>query len=606
MLESSLPEMVRTRAARYGSRTALKVKRFGAYQDISWRDFQAQVEEIALGLLDLGVEPGDRVALLSPNRPEWAMADLAILSVGAATVPIYATLTPEEVAYLLTHSGSQMVFVSDPEMMTKIVGCQDKLGLKVVLFDAPYRVSGPRVWWLGELRGLGRTSGESHRQTLEERRQRISSSTLASIIYTSGTTGIPKGVMLSHGNFLSNCEATRQILSIQEEDLFFSFLPLSHVFERMAGYYFPLFVGAAIAYAEDLDSVPENLLEVQPTLMTGVPRFYEKIQERSLAAAQSASAVKRALFRWALRVGQQRSHNLLAGQPVPPGLALQHRLADHLVFSKLRARMGGRLRFCVSGGAPLSKPVAEFFHAAGILLIEGYGLTETSPVICANRPDRFRFGTVGPPLPGIEVKIADDGEVLTRGPHVMQGYFQNPEATAEAIDADGWFHTGDIGEFGKGHFLTLTDRKKDLIKTSGGKMAAPQALEAKLKSDPFITDCVVLGDRRKYLTALIVPNAAKLSSWLHKKGRISGSPEEMAALPEVKTCLWERVERLNRTLAPFEQIKKIAVLPQPFTQSGGELTPTLKVKRRVVAERYADQIETLYKDSDSPSQGSVA
>ena len=557
--------MFAAQAERFGHRAVFKAKRAGTYQEISWNETQRQIEEVTLGLIELGIQPGDRAAILSENRPEWAVADLSNLSGGGITVPIYATLTPQEIEHILRDSGAKFLFVSTPELMSKVVHLQKELDLKVVLFDAPYRVSGPRVWWLGELLGLGTTASQDQRKSLAQRIEQGKPEDLASIIYTSGTTGAPKGVVLTHANFLSNCEAVRQVLPMGEADTLLSFLPLSHVFERMAGYYFVLSVGGTIAYAENLEAVPKNLLEVRPTVVTGVPRFYEKMHERIQAAVRSASPLRRAIFHWAIRGGQ--------------GKSLQHRLADRLVFSKLRDRLGGRIRFCVSGGAPLSKSIAEFFYAAGILILEGYGLTETSPVITCNRLDHFRLGTVGSALPGVEVRIAEDGEILTRGPHVMRGYFQNPAATAEVIDAEGWFHTGDVGVLDPDGFLTITDRKKDLIKTSGGKMVAPQNLEAALKADAGIADCVVIGDRRKYLTALIVPNPEKVRGL---------TPEQAHAF------IWQRVEQLNRTLAHFEQIKKITLLPEPFTLGNGELTPTLKVKRRVISEKYAAQIEKMY------------
>ncbi len=562
----TLPRMFAAQAERLGSRPLFKAKRDGEYRPISWQEAHRQVEEAALGLMDLGIRPGDRVAILSENRPEWAIADLAILSTGAITVPVYTTLAAGEIETILRHSGARLLFASNPDGMGKVVHLQKEMDLKVVLFDAPYRVSGPRVWWFGEVLGLGNTAPAEHRRELAQRIAEAKPEEPASIIYTSGTTGSPKGVVLTHLNFLSNCRAVEEVLPIREEDTLLSFLPLSHVFERMAGYYFVLTVGGTIAYAENLEAVPKNLLEVGPTVFTAVPRFYEKVRERILEAVRQASPVRRAIFHWAFRLGRGRS--------------LSHRIADRLVFSKLRERLGGRLRFCVSGGAPLPKPIAEFFYTAGILILEGYGLTETSPVITCNRLDRFRFGTVGLAIPGVELKIAGDGEILTRGPHVMQGYFQNPAATAEVIDAEGWFHTGDIGMLDPDGFLTITDRKKDLIKTSGGKMVAPQKLEAALKADPLIADCVVIGDQRKYLTALIVPN-------LEKTGAV--------VPPGLQTLLWERVEQVNRTLAPFEQIKKITLLEEPFSLGSGELTPTLKVKRRVVAERYAEQIESMYR-----------
>jgi long-chain acyl-CoA synthetase len=362
----------------------------------------------------------------------------------------------------------------------------------------------------------------------------------------------------------------------------------------MAGYYFVLMVGGRISYAENLETVPTNLLEVHPTILTGVPRFYEKMYERIQEAVRTAPALRRTIFHWAMRVARHQGDKRWA---------IQYWLADHLVFSKLRARLGGRLRFCVSGSAPLSKHLAEFFYSAGILILEGYGLTETSPVISVNRPDRFKFGTVGPPLPGVEVKIAPDGEILTRGPHVMKGYFNNPAATAEAIDPEGWFHTGDVGTFDEEGFLAITDRKKDLIKTSGGKMVAPQNLENALKKEPLVADCVVIGDRRKYVTALIVPNFEKLEAFARKNSIPFVNREDLVRQPQIVDLVWQPVQALNQTLAPFEQLKKITLLPEPFTAAAGELSPTLKVKRKAVTERYASQIEAMYQETPAGQQG---
>jgi long-chain acyl-CoA synthetase len=593
---STIPQMVFAQARKYGHRIVFQVKSEGRYHPITWNEFASQVEGVALGLLELGIEPGQRVAILSENRPSWAIADVAILAIGAATVPIYTTLASSEIEYILRNSGARLLFVSNPELMAKVLGLEGLSDLQIVLFDAPYRVTGPRVFWLGELVGMGKAAGESKQDLLKKRIAQGRPEDLATIIYTSGTTGSPKGVMLTHGNFLSNAQAVSEALPIFETDTTLSFLPLSHVFERMAGYYFVLQVGSRIAYAESLEKVPENLLEIQPTIVTGVPRFYEKFYERVQESLHKARPLKRTIAQWALRVGRARAQRLLSKERLSLSLRARHFIADQLVFSKLRSRLGGRIRFFVSGGAPLSKELAEFFYSAGILILEGYGLTETSPVITVNRPGQFRFGTVGLPLSGVEVKIAADSEILTRGPHVMRGYWENPSATAEAIDAEGWFHTGDIGAIDADGFLTITDRKKDLIKTSGGKMIAPQNLENALKQDPLISDCVVIGDKRKFVAALIVPDFEKLEGLGRELGIVSAAREELVKHPKMKGLLWERVEAANKNLAPFEQIKKIAVLPEPFSLGGGELTPTLKVKRRVVMERYGSAIEAMYQE----------
>ena len=593
---TTIPQMIFSQAKRLGNKPALRAKGPTGYREISWSELAHQVESIALGLTDLGVQPKDRVAILSENRPEWAAVDLGILTCGAVTVPIYTSLTTEEIRYILTNADAHVLFVSTTEMMAKVITLQEELDLKAILFDAPYRISGPRVWWLGELLGLGYTSGPETRESIPEAMRSAGAEEIASIIYTSGTTGPPKGVMLTHRNFLSNCTAIEKHLPIGETDSTLSFLPLSHVFERTTGYYFVLSVGGTITYAQSIEKVGESLPEVRPTILIGVPRFYEKFHEKVQAAIREASPVKQAIFQWAIRVGRAWVQAATEQGSAPPLLSAQYRIAQALVFSKLKNHMGGRLRFCISGGAPLSKELAEFFYAAGILILEGYGLTETSPVISANQPDHFKFGTVGRLLPEIEARIAQDGEILSRGPHIMKGYFNNPKATAEVIDAEGWFHTGDIGELDADGFLKITDRKKDLLKTSGGKMVAPQNLEAAFKSTWLIDDCVVIGDRRKYLTALIVPKMEKLEEFARHKAFSWASAQQLVDLPEVKNLVWETVQRVNQNLASFEQIKKIALLPEPFTLASGELTPTLKVKRRVVAERYAREIEAMYQE----------
>lgn len=588
----TIPSVFFEQARKRPDQTAVKVKRNGQYEPISWNELAGQVDAVAVGLMELGLAHGDRAAILSENRPEWAVADLAILQLGGVTVPVYATLTTEEIGVLLRDSGAKFIFVSSAELMAKILPLQKEFDLKVILFDSPYAAAGPRVWWIGELLGTGKTASPETNALLEQRRGAVQDDDLASIIYTSGTTGTPKGVMLTHANFVSNCRMIREAIPINENDTLLSFLPLSHVFERTAGYYFVLSVGGCIAYAENIEAVPKNLVEVRPTVVTGVPRFYEKFHERVLAALQQAPPLKKAVFHWALKIGEEYGHFLRRREYPPVGLRFKRRIADRLVFRQIKERMGGRIRFFVSGGAPLSPAVAEFFFACGVLIIEGYGLTETSPVIAANRPAQFKFGTVGIPLPGAEVTIAGDGEILTRGPHIMKGYYKNPAATAEAIDADGWFHTGDIGLLDADGFLTITDRKKDLIKTSGGKMVAPQYLEAKLKETASIVDAVVIGDKRKYLSALLVPNPEQLAKLAGEAGLPPDSPEVWVRNPKINAFFEKQVQAVNQTLAQFEQIKKFALLPQPF--SAGELTPTLKIKRRIVAERYAREIESLY------------
>ena len=415
----------------------------------------------------------------------------------------------------------------------------------------------------------------------------------ATLIYTSGTTGIPKGVMLSHQNFLSNVQACLAVIPIKPADLHLSFLPLSHVFERMAGWYLMLAIGACVVYAESMETLAQEMAAVRPTIMLGVPRFFEKLHARIQEALRQAPEPKRRLAAWALRVGDLAAKARVAGQPLPPTLTAAWWLADHLVLRKFRSRLGGRLRFFVSGSAPLSKEIGEFFFSLGVTILEGYGLTETSPVIAVNRLPVPRFGSVGRPIPGVEVQIAEDGEILTRGPHVMQGYYRQPDATAAMI-IDGWCSTGDIGHLDEQGFLFITDRKKDLIKTAGGKFVAPQKLEHLLVTDPYIVQAFVYGDRQPYCVALIVPNLPRLRGYAQEQGIDAPTVEALVKDPRVLDFYWSRVQAAQQTLASFEQLKKIALLDEEFTQASGELTPTLKAKRSVIAQRHAAALRSLY------------
>jgi long-chain acyl-CoA synthetase len=569
-------------------------KREGRWHPVSHREFAELVEDVAAGLLDLGAAPGDRVGLLSENRLEWAACDYAILAAGAVTVPIYATLPSNQIEYILNDCEARVLFVSNAGHRATALDVRARLrpDLVIVSFDAAGD-GVPGVLSLDALRERGRRRRAAHPDELPARRSAVRAEELASIIYTSGTTGLPKGVMLSHGNIVSNVLAALSVFPIGPTDSCLSFLPLCHIFERMAGHFTMMHAGASVAYAESMDTVPDNLAEVRPTLLISVPRLYEKMHARVLDAIAKAPPIRQKLFAWAMDVGRRRSRLLLSGRPVPGGLAFQFRLASRLVFSKLKGRLGGRIRFMVSGGAPLSPDIAEFFHAADVLILEGYGLTETSPVISANRLGAMRIGTVGQPFPGVEVRLADDGEILVKSPGVMLGYYRLPEATAEALQ-DGWFHTGDIGRIDPGGFLTITDRKKDLIVTAGGKNVAPQPLEYRLKQDPLVAEAVVIGDRRPYCVALLVPDFAKLEAW----ASANGVPTERPALladPRVTQLFLERLEPMNRDLAPFERIKRVGLIDRELTVAGGELTPTLKVKRRVVVERFRPLIEELYR-----------
>ncbi len=573
---------------------ALQVKVRGVYTPISHRTVAERVRRVALGLSELGISAGSRVAILSENRPEWAIADYGCLTAGITDVPIYSTLPAEQITYLLIDSGVRAIFVSTANQAAKIAQIRkDAPALEFVIsFDGP-AVEGVDMT-LAELEARGAAVETPARiAAYRAAALEVVPDDVATLIYTSGTTGKPKGVMLTHDNFHSNVSAATHAVPFKGQDTSLSFLPLSHVLERMAGHYLMWCTGTSIAYAESMDTVADDLVLVKPSLAISVPRLYEKIYARVMDSALSGGGVKRSIFLWARGVGEQWADEKLAGREPGGLIALKYRVADRLVFSKLRERTGGRLRYFVSGGAPLSPEINKFFYAAGLVILEGYGLTETSPVIAVNTPDAFRIGTVGRPLDGVEVRIAADGEILTRGPHVMLGYFQHPEATAETIDSDGWLHTGDIGELHEG-FLSITDRKKDIIVTSGGKNIAPQPIENQLKTNKFISEAVMLGDRRRFPALLVVPNFDQLEKWASYKQLTWASRAELIALPAVQAKVEREVESTLSGLAHFELPKKIALLPEEFSLERGELTPTLKVKRRVVDRVYKDLIDSLY------------
>jgi long-chain acyl-CoA synthetase len=575
----------------------LKLKKDGAWRALSSEQLRAAVEEASMGLRALGVEKGDTVAILSENRPEWAIADLATLCAGAADATIYATLTPPQVQYILADSESKVVFVSSAAQARKVAEVRDRLPLlqHVVRFDpAPV----PGTTSLDELRARGREALAADRDAVRRRAAEVTGDDLATLIYTSGTTGDPKGVMLTHGNLLHNVLAAEKVFPmVNQEWTCLSFLPLCHSFERTAGHNFMLYAGVTIAYAESVERVPENMGEVRPHIMCSVPRLYEKMYARVNEKVASDPPLRQKIFRWAIGVGRETFAHTVARTEPGPLLKLKFALADKLVFSKIKARTGGRLQLFISGGAPLAREIAEFFGAAGMLVCEGYGLSETSPVITCNYPGRVKPGTVGLPLEHVEVKIAADGEILTRGPHVMKGYFRKPEATAEAIEKDGWFHTGDIGFVDADGCLVITDRKKDIIVTSGGKNIAPQPIENRLKTSKFITEVVMIGNKRNFAAALVVPGFEALEAWARERGLIAASREDLVRLPEVVRHYQGLVEQMTADLAQFEKIKKIALVAKEFTQESGELTPTLKVKRRVVEERYKAMIDAMYAGS---------
>jgi len=598
----TLNQLFFTAARRYNKPDAMMSRVDGKWQPISHATILERVRRIALGLSSIGVARGDRVAILSENRPEWAFADYACLTSGLADVPIYATLPAEQIPYLLEDSGAVAIFVSTPAQAAKIAGVRSRCtGLRyVIAFDESARSDANIT--LRDLEAKGAAADTTERAAEYERSaMAVSPNDLATIIYTSGTTGAPKGVMLSHDNIHSNVEGTRRVVPI-ENDVAISFLPLCHIFQRMGDYWF-FATGTTIAHVENFDLVPAAMQEVRPSIALSVPRLYEKMYARVLENALAGGALKKRIFFWARAVGDRWADEKLAGREPGGMLGLQYALAQRLVFSKLQARTGGRMRYFVSGGAPLATEINKFFYAAGLTILEGYGLTETSPVIGVNTPVNFRIGTIGKPIDGVEVKIAPDGEILTRGPHVMKGYFNKLEATSEAIDPDGWFHTGDIGVIEDG-FIRITDRKKDIIVTAGGKNIAPQPIENLVKTNKYVSQAVMIGDRRKFPVLLIVPNYEQLEKWAKLKNLIWTDRSQLLAMPSVAAMMDKEVRSKLTGLAPFEMPKKIALLGSDFTVEGGELTPTLKVKRRVIEKNYKSLIDSLY-DATDPALVSI-
>ncbi len=572
---------------------AMRIKRDGAWVATSFRELLEQVQAFSLGLVELGIRPGDRLAILSENRPEWAITDFACLAARCADVPVYPTLPAKQIEYILRDSGAVAICCSSTAQLDKVLEIRGNLPAlrHIVVFDAAAAKGGALTF--GDVLAKGRAVKDKHPNWRADALT-VTAGDLATLIYTSGTTGDPKGVMLTHGNITSDVVAGLQVLDLRPEDECLSFLPLSHIFERMAGHYCMTQQGAIINYASSIEAVPAEMGEIRPTVVCSVPRLYEKIYARVLENAMAGSPLKQKIFLWAKRTGEAWAELAIEGKPVPAALGIKYRLAFKLVFSKLVARVGGRLRFFVSGGAPLSADIARFFYAAGLPIMEGYGLTETSPVIAVNGFGRMRLGTVGKMVPGVEVKIAADGEILTRGPNVMTGYYNKPEATAEAIDAEGWFHTGDIGEVDAQGFLKITDRKKDLIVTAGGKNIAPQPIENVVKTNGFILNAVMLGDKRQFPIMLVVPNVDAVRKWAEAQGMTGRSDAQLLGDITVQNKVAGEIKKSLRDLAHYEMPKKFILLDRDFSIEAGELTPTLKVKRRVVEKIHQERINELY------------
>ncbi len=593
----SIYEMFKAAVDERGDRPGLKYLSNGEWVPVSWNQWFGMSKAIAKGLIALGMEKGDKVNILSATNYKWVITDLAIIMGGGVTVPIYQSNTARECHYIVDHSESKFIFVENKLQLEKILAIKDELPRlqKIIVFSNEVPAgAGEMIMGFDELIEFGKA--QDNDEQFYKIAESLEQMDLASIVYTSGTTGVPKGVMLPHRNFIYIGAAINRIVNFDpDNDENFAWLPYAHILGRAVQYSI-IFAKICTSFSRGIDTLLEDMQNAKPTFVVSVPRIYEKIYTKIQVGLESASPVKRALFNWTMDVGRKVSEFKQKQEPLPATLQLEYRLAYKLVLNKIHDLFGGRIRFFVSGGAPLSKDIAEFFHAADVLILEGYGLTETTAPANVNRPDKYKFGTVGPVLPGTEEKIADDGEILIRGPGVMTGYYKNPEETREALDDEGWFHSGDIGEFDEEGFLRITDRKKDIIVTAGGKNIAPQYIENLMKTSPYVSQCFVYGDKRKYLTALITLDYEQVKEYADSHGIQYEKLEDLAKDPQIDQLIKEEIMGRNKQLASYETIKKYVILPEDFTIETGELTPSLKMKRKVILKEYQHLLDSLYEE----------
>lgn len=595
----TIPELFEYLTEDFGKKTdkpLMKRKVEGKYEGVSYSEFEKETDGFAFGLAALGLKAGDKVAIISENRPEWVYSDMAILNLGGIDIPIYPSLTADSIEFILTNSDSRGVIVSNKFQLNKILKIRDKLKnlqFTIVMNESDMLNDVSALYTFRDIQEMGEIFKTNHPNYVSESRKNINEDDLCTIIYTSGTTGEPKGVMLTHKNILSNVRAALNSFPIDDKDTFLSFLPLCHIFERMAGYYTCFTAGSTLCFAESIETVSQNLLEAKPTLMMTVPRLFERMHSRIIKNVSSESSLRQKIFYWAIDIGRKYVASKKYGK-LSPIITTQNKLADRLVFKKIKEKTGGNLRFFISGGAALSKELGEFFDAIGISILEGYGLTESSPVIAANRIDDYKFGTVGKPLPGVEVKIAPDGEILARGDNIMQGYYKNKKETDAAIK-DRWLHTGDIGEFDKDGFLNITDRKKHLFKTTAGKYIAPTPIENLFSASEFVDQFVLIGDKRMFLTALIVPDYEAIKEYADSHRIPYNNLDDLVKKKEIYDLFEKELTKFQKKLANYEKVRKFALLEKPFTLENGEITPSLKVKRKIVEEKYSHLIDEMYR-----------
>ncbi len=595
----TIPDLYKYIINKYGSNNSnilMKRKVNNVYEGITYLEFKDETENFACGLASLGIKRNDKIAIISENRPEWVYSDMAIIALGAIDVPIYPSLTAESIEFILNNSESKSVIVSNKFQLNKIKKVRENLKFIehiIVLNDKDTEEKDKGIYSFDEVRKMGVIFRSANPNYISENLSKTDANDLATIIYTSGTTGEPKGVMLTHKNIISNVTSALDTLPITDKDTFLSFLPLCHIFERMGGYYTGFLSGATICFAESIETVSKNILEVHPTLITTVPRLFERILSKIYKNIESQPKNKQKIFYWAIETGKEYCKAKKSGK-VSFVLSSKNKLAKKLVFEKLCEKMGGRLRYFISGSAPLPVETGEFFEAIGIIIIEGYGLTESSPVISANKADDFKFGTVGKPFPGVEIKIASDGEILARGPNIMIGYYKNPKETNAALK-DGWLHTGDIGMYDSEGFLKITDRKKYLFKTSAGKYIAPTPIENLFLGSKYIDQFVLIGDRRMFLSALIVPDFEAIKEYADSHKIEYNSLAELTQKNEIYELVQKDMNKLQKKLANYERVRKFALLEQPFSLESGEITPSMKVKRKIVEEKFQNVIEDMYK-----------